>query len=530
MWQAHRDARAGVERRSTPARDGNSMNQWAPRRADMIVISVLGFVVLAACSSAGGAEGPVSTVSTESVGATTPDSGTADTAIVASAPPATAAAPRTGSPARCAPPADEPVEIVIWHALGDDGGQMLTELTDRFNADHPDITVRLERRGSRADAVEGLAEVPPDERPDAVLGDPRSLRTMYDTDFLVTPDECGNEGLLTTDGYLDVIDAAYSIAGELQAVPFNVSVPVVMYDGRIFRDAGLDPADPPGTLEEVAAASEAIVDAGVAPHGLIAWDGYGPWFVTHHDARRGELTGTPDNGRLGEPVRTVDFATPAAVDAFSWLRDEVDAGRAVWIGENPSGFDDLLLLVDRGKGGAMTFTTCAAIGDVARVIAAGSFDDPVTGARPELGVGPLPGPDGGALVGGGGFFLIDSGAPARVGATATYIDWLTAPAQHGEFAAFTGFSPLRESEAELDVVQDAWEEVPQLRVGYDQLVGLPGDPAHAGPAWGAGEAINLILSETLTAVVEGGDPEALLDDASDQVNEILAVYNGGLDD
>lgn len=420
------------------------------------------------------------------------------------------------------------MEIVVWHTLGEDGGQKLLELTERFTEEHPDIKVRLERLSNRAESVDGLAVATPDERPDTLLGDPRSLRTLSDTDYLVRPGECVAAGVLTTDGYLEVINATYSLDGELQAVPFNVSTPVLMFDAALFREAGLDPANPPRTLGEVAASSQVIVDSGLAPHGLIAWDGYGPWFVLQFNARLGDLSGTPSNGRLGAPVAEVDLATPSAIDAVTWLRDEVDAGRAVWI-DNTNGFDDLLLLVDRYDGGAMTFTTSAAVGDVARIVAAGSFADQEI--QPELGVGPLPGPGRGALVGGGAFYLMDSGIPSRVGATATYIDWLTAPENHAEFAAYTGFSPLSESEAALDIVQQAWAEVPQLRVGYDQLVGLAGDPVHAGPAWGAGDPIDDILGATLAEVIElDGDPRTALKAATAQVNQLLSIYNSEIDE
>ncbi len=71
--------------------------------------------------------------------------------------------------------------------------------------------------------------------------------------------------------------------------------------------------------------AEQIVKSGVAPHGFVAWDGYGPWFVTQYNSRPGELSGAPDNGRSGEPVARVDFASPEIVDSFDWLRAEVEA-------------------------------------------------------------------------------------------------------------------------------------------------------------------------------------------------------------
>lgn len=429
------------------------------------------------------------------------------------------------APARCAEPAGESHDIVVWHALGNDSEQALLELTQRFNDLPSSVTVSLERLGNYDLTMDALAAVAPADRPDAVLLDSKGLRTLVDSGATVPVDDCVAAGLLDLDGLLEVIEAAYTVDERLYAVPYNVSTPVLMYDGATFRAAGLDPATPPETLDDVRAASQQLVDSGAAPHGLIAWDGYGPWFVTQYASRRGELSGTPENGHTDRPIDRVDFATAENIASYQWLRDEVDTGRAVWIGGNPSGFDDLPRLIDREEGGAMTITTSGAIGDIARLLEAGSFDDPATGERPELGIAAMPGPGRGALVGGGAFFLLDSGDPARVGATATYLDWLAAPEQHAELASTTGFAPLRPREVDEPIVQEAWSKLPQLRVSYDLLVDLPGDFVHAGPAWGAGDDVNRVLYEAMTEVIEGGDATAVLTMATEQVNGLLAVYN-----
>ncbi len=154
----------------------------------------------------------------------------------------------------------------------------------------------------------------------------------------------------------------------------------------------------------------------------------------------------------------------------------------------------------------MTVTTSGAIGDISRLLASGAVDDAVTGRPPELGVRPMPGPGSGdRSVGGGAFVLLDSGDSSTAGAAASFVGWLSDPPQHAEFAGYTGFSPIRSTELDQPTLRAAWEAIPQLRVGFDELVDLPGDAIRSGPAWGAGFDIDRLLYETLTAVVENGD-------------------------
>jgi sn-glycerol 3-phosphate transport system substrate-binding protein len=323
---------------------------------------------------------------------------------------------------------------------------------------------------------------------------------------------------------LPVITATYTIDDGLLAMPFNVSTPVLFFDKNVLVAAGLDPDNPPTTLDSLRAANTQVVTSGAAAHGMVAYDGYGPWFVTQYNSQLEQLSGFPDNGRRGDAVTLVDFATPETIDSFQWLVDEVESGRALWIGPNSSGFDDLVRGVDKVDGAAFTINTSASTGDVLRLIEAGSFPGV------SLGVSALPGPGVGALVGGGAFWLTRSTDASRVGSTFDYLDWLTQPAQHADFAAYTGFSPLRTEELTEPVLVDAWTEHPQLRVAYDQLEALPPTPVRAGAAWGAGTDINRVLYETMTAVIEGVDVQTQLSLATDEVNAILLQYNSTIED
>ncbi len=484
-----------------------------------LVFPVLAAVIIAGCQGSDAALD-------DEIGATLPAPTVADSKPVAD--PSSSLPPTTTEPTEsealsedsCLSPVEsESYEIEVWYSLSTDSETKLLELTDRFNGLGTNVTVSLVNPGNYYQTFEAVALASPNERPDAVMIDHKGTRTFADSGLFVPPRDCDSLAS-NLDGLLPVIEATYTLDEELLAVPYNVSTPLLMFDKVQVADAGLDPSDPPQTLDELSTAAGQIVDSGVAPFGFVAYDGYGPWFITQFNSRRGELSGIEANGHSGHLIEVVDFATPSIISTFEWLRAEVDEGRALWIGGNPSGFDDLLRVVNEEEGAPFTMSTSGAIGDVLRGLEAGSFPGV------EMGVSPMPGPGKGGLVGGGAFWLLGAEDPSRVGATAEYLDWLIQPAQHSEFAAFTGFSPLGLSELTEPVLRAAWEANPQLRVGFDQLVDLPGDDVHAGPAWGAGTEINRVMYEAMASVVEGADVVEQLERATLQVNTLLADYNG----
>jgi sn-glycerol 3-phosphate transport system substrate-binding protein len=421
-------------------------------------------------------------------------------------------------PSRCDPDDESANQLVVWHSLSNQAALRFEELVGEYNEMYPALEIVVEQRGNLSDLMADLTTLDRNDIADLILIDHKVVRTFADADLTIPPGECGQRAAVFDD-LLPIARSKYSVAGKLLGVPYSVSTPVLMFNTTRVVAAGLDPTDPPSTLAELSAASAQVVDSGASPYGLVSYDGYGPWFAEHFNARRGQLSATPRNGRGADPAIKVDFAAPAIVDAFQWVADEVEAGRSLWIGGNVSGFDDIVRLVDP-EGAAFTITSSASTGEVLRIIEAGSFPDA------ELGVGPMPGPgDPGALVGGAGLWTMDRDDAAQAGAAFRLVEWLMAGPQHASFTSYTGYAPLLPSALEDPDLQAVWAGSPQLRVGYDQLVDLPGNEVWAGVAWGAGEAVNRLLYESLGGIItDGVDPATDLQRVTEQVNSLLEAY------
>ena len=422
---------------------------------------------------------------------------------------------------RCAEPGEggSPITVRLWEIIGGDEGQnAFDELVAEFNASQTAVELVTESVGGANDLLFTLSQTPAAEWPDLAVATPQAMKRLLDSGRVVRPGECPG-GEVAGDGLLPVVRATYEVGGVLQAVPFGVSTSVLWFDAAEMRAAGLDPAAPPAPLEELAAASRQIVDSGVSPYGLVVYDWMTAYLLTNGALQRGEVFVRPDNGRSGGPV-SVELDTPANRETLTWLRDVVEVNGGVSIGLTPSGVEDLTRVADPLDGATMTVHTSAALGDVIALVEAGSFPGV------ELGVGPLPGPGRGAVLGGNGFFLIDRGDPARVGAAFDVVTWFTESANIARFDAATGYIPPSFRVAAEPALVAAWAEHPEMRVAWDQVLALPGTDATAGALFGPSAEVERLFFALTADVVDKGVPaDEALQRLTDDINALLAQYD-----
>lgn len=426
--------------------------------------------------------------------------------------PAGADTARAEGSGRCAAP-DGPVEITIWHPLDAALQAAFNDRIAEFNAMQDEIHVVAETQPGYAGLVDRIVDSSRDEMPDIILSNETATFNLAASGATIAPSECpGSEPL---DDLLPVVEATYAVDGRLVATPYNVSTPLLVYNAALLEAAGLDPSEPPSTLAELRAASDQIVTSGVATHGFVVQASYGSWFIKQFAAQRGEVIGEPANGRDGEPVSDLTFATPEVAAGFQWLRDGIDDGAFVWIDTSGGGYDDLVRVTTEEADGAFTLHTSASLGDVIAVLEGG---DAFPLSR--LGAAPLPG--GGGQVGGGALWVVDRGDPAAAGAAQEVVDFLTAPSALAALAAATGCVPPRTSVLQEPVLVDAWAAHPELRVGYDQLAEMGGDPAAAGLLALPAREIDELMFHAAYDIIHGpGDPLTALTELEEAGETLL---------
>ncbi len=417
--------------------------------------------------------------------------------------------------------ASKPVEITYWHAMTRVNEEQLKKLTSKFNASQSDVHVTISGVPSYTDNITRFkAGLGTGKLPQLIQSDDTSLQAMIDSRAVLPMQSCLNADHATTDDFVKRIAAYYTVKNVLWAMPFNDSNPVLYYDRALFTRAGLDPDKPPATLDELKADGQQIVQKHVAESGLalkadtVAFE--------HWLAKSGHTIVDNDNGRSGRATK-VTFDDGSGAQLFAWIDDMTTSKLA--ISTSPSGVDHFLAVANGRV--AMTIDSSGALGTIDSVLGSGQFKDV------KLGVAPMPGPDspeGGVLVGGAANYVVNKSSPAEQAAAYMFAKYLAEPQVQADWAAATGYVPVRTSSTKLAPLSTQWAKKPAYKVAYEQLLDGPENPATAGPVIGpygaTGAGVRGAITDALTRMLnENVSPADAIKDAATKANAAIADYN-----
>ncbi|MEQ1700174.1 MAG: ABC transporter substrate-binding protein [Ilumatobacteraceae bacterium] len=417
-------------------------------------------------------------------------------------------------------------EITFWHSMSGPLGEEVVKLTDAYNASQDKVKVKLVQ-GSYEETAENYYLTNQGDRPDLVQLPEYQVQAMVDTESTVPVGKCIESSGLDTSAFLPTALAAYETQGVQWSMPFNLSNPVLFYNKKVFEAAGLDPNKPPTSLDELRQYSEQIVSSGAASFGLsldTGFDSGGGWYVEQWFCKAQEYYVDGDNGRTSRATKVL-YNNQTGVDLLTFLQNMLSDGLAVNVGDNSqTGYDNLLKLADEKAPAAMTIATSASLGPVLDVLAGGQFPQL---APDDVGVGPMPGPDGkpGALIGGASLWPVASGDDVRIAATWDFITYLVGAEQQSQWAAATGYIPMRSDAADVEPYKSTVANDPRFSVAYDQLAASPDALTSSGPVVGPLREVRTILATAVAGIFGGADVKSTLDDAANQANALIADYN-----
>jgi sn-glycerol 3-phosphate transport system substrate-binding protein len=429
-------------------------------------------------------------------------------------------------PVDALPSSGGPVEITFWHAMANVAETTLQELTAKYNAEQDRVRVTLENQGGYNENIDKYVQSSQESRPELVQFPEYVVQQTADSGTVVPVGACIAASEFDTSPILDRVISAWATGGVQWSMPFNISNPVLYYNKKVFRDAGLDPELPPLSLDDLREYSQAIVDTGAAHEGIAfdsGADSGGGWFIEQWFAKAGELYADHGNGRIA-PATRVLYDGPAGVELLSYVQSLINDGLAVTVGDNPGGQDALLRMANPAEGSAMGIATSAGIGTVLSVVDQGLIAG-ITGE--DIGIGPMPGPDGapGVLVGGASLYIVADKGDAQTAAAWDYIRFLVSAQSQSTWAAATGYVPIRSDALELDPLAETYTTDPRFKVPFDQLIGSTDDPAALGPVLGPQREVRTVTARAVAAIFNGADVQQSLTDAATQSNALIADYN-----
>ena len=410
--------------------------------------------------------------------------------------------------------AEPPIEITFWHSMAATTGVELASLIEDYNASQQRVHVTPVFQGGYAETFgKYVNTVRSDgDLPTLVQLSEIYLQPMIDSETIVPVEDCIVASGYDLSDYSNRLLDQYRVDGRLITMPFQLANPVLYYDGNDFVAAGLDPADPPTTLDQLEETSQALVDAGVVGSGMAlevdAWP-FEQWVAT-----AGEDLVDHDNGRTGraERARFDSDVVGGLLDTLQRMHDDgllLVTGR----GGEQAGLARYIA-VAQGEA-AMTIGSSATLGEIYEQIALVPDVD--------VRVGPFPGSGGSTTIGGGSIYLTNGAGDAERAAAWDLLTWLNEPPQQVRWSIGTGYVPTRTSAADDPVLQQYWTERPQFRVAWDQLA--TADHGGVGPVIGDYPAVRDAIEDGLEALY-AGDPrsevQAAMQEAADRA---IADYN-----
>lgn len=422
--------------------------------------------------------------------------------------------------------ADGTVELTFWHGMNGPLGEELVALADAYNASQDKVKIDLVQ-GSYEETFDKYLQSDQDGRPDLLQAPEYTLQALIDTDSTVPMSKCFESAGFDTSPFMTAALGAYEAQGVQWSMPFNVSNPVLFYNKKVFEAAGLDPTKPPTSLEELRQYSQQIVDTGAADYGLALESGFdsgGGWYIEQWFCKAEEFYVNGDNGRTSRATATL-FDNQMGVDLLTFLQTMLNDGLAVNVGDNSTtGYDNLLKLADEQQPAAMTIATSASLGPVLAVLAGGQFPQLTP---TDVGVGPMPGPDGkpGALIGGASLWIVDHDDPVKTAAAWDFITYLTAVEQQSQWASATGYIPVRPDAADIEPYKSTLAADPRFGVALAQLEASPDALTSAGPVVGPLREIRSLVAQAVSSIFNGADVASALADAAEQADNLIADYN-----
>lgn len=410
----------------------------------------------------------------------------------------------------------KPVKITLWHSMSAANLTTLNHLTDQFNASQQDVHVGLvAQTGYPATLSAFTAALSGGGLPDLLQMETTDLQLMIDSQAIVPVQSAVDAEHLDLSDFLPSTLDFFRVGGHLQAMPFNISTQVLYFDQGAFRRAGLDPARPPTTLDELRSACSQIVSRGTEKYGMsikLTASNVEQWIALGD----GVLL-DPGNGRQTRATSSA-FGGSLGRSIFEWFGEMVSGRLAQATGS--TSYDNLLGIPS--KVAPMTLETSAALGTVSGLLAHNQFPGVV------LGVAGMPGPrapGGGVVVGGAGLYLVSASPAERQDAAWQYVKYVTSASAQATWAAGTGYLPVRRSTVQTATLQRAWTAVPGYKVAYEQLAASPATVATAGAVSGALPDVENAIVDALTAISNGTAADAALTQAVHTSDAAISSYN-----
>jgi multiple sugar transport system substrate-binding protein len=395
--------------------------------------------------------------------------------------------------------ASGPVTLTFWHGYQDYEADWLNAALETWNRENPDIQIDPLYVNNDNALQKLTVALQGGEPPDITYQYGSSMAQVAAAPGLVDLTDWVQEPDVDWEDFIPGARDAATVDGKVLGVPALVDNLAIVYNKTLFDDAGVDYPNADWTWDDLRTAAKALTDPAAKLFGF-AWPMDGSEdSVWHYDPLLWQNGGSI----LNEDITQAAFNSPEGVEALDVL-----AAMAV---------DDQSVYLDIQNS---AYTSLFNSGRIA-MLETGPWDLP---SFPDIdyGVEILPGFNGDhqTIAGPDMWTLFDNGG-GRAQAALQFLQWLTDPTQIEQEDVATGHLPIR-----LSVAQDASfvEDFGAAWPGVDVFTQNLSNVEQARPVLATypqvSEAMGLAI---VSALLGEKDPQAALDEAAAQANDVLAL-------
>ena len=404
------------------------------------------------------------------------------------------------------------LQIQFWHSMSGNTQEALDAVVAGFNESQDQYEVVATNQGSYDESTgkffnmangDGSAQI-------IQIGE-QNLQSMIDSGMIASVSDLIEKYSFDDSDLLEQEVNFYSVDGNMWAMPFNCSTPVVYYNKTVFDEAGV--TEFPTTFEGITEAAQKVAETNdsITPVGMYAY-GYA---LDQMVINMGGYVINNENGRAG---RATEVAYQDQITAiYNWIKDLQDQG----------------LLLNYGSDGTNTISGLTQQQVGMFIASSASCRNVIDSATDfEVGVANLPVPEGTepeGVYGGGGALCVATGLDEEMETgVMEFFKYATSPEVQATWAVSTGYFPICNGAYDTDTLKTSYEEMPQLQVAADQLLNSNVNSITAGPLLSQLPQLRTDLQTALEAVFNGSDVESAVAQAVESTNSAIANANQGV--
>ena len=409
--------------------------------------------------------------------------------------------------------------VVFWHAMTAALAEEVNRLSAAFNASQSEFEVQAVFKGGYADTLTAaIAAFRAGQAPNLVQVFEVGTGTMLAAGAAVKPawqliQETGAD--IKPDSYIPAVRGYYSLAdGRMASVPFNSSTAVMWINQDAFEKAGLDPAKPPATYDELTHAADTLKTKGgtsiVISSGWFSWIHMEEYAAIHDIAFASEGDGFSGLGAVLN-VNKPDFVKQLQ-RFLDWQKDGLFK-----YGGRDNAADGVFL---SGQA-AIGFNSSGERGDLLKS-AKFKWADAFLPYDPAIIKQPI-----NSIIGGASLWAMT--APNRPAAeykgTAAFLAFLAQPQNAADWHQHTGYVPVTLAAYELSKKQGYYDKNPGTELPIQQLTRGTVTQNSRGLRLGRLPEIRNIIYEEVEKALQGQQAaQVALDSAATRGNRVLREF------